>query len=311
MKQLHTILGAGGAIAKLLTEELLAKNEKVRLVSRNPQSTAGVEVVKADLTNLEQTIQAVQGSAVVYQCVGLDYNTEIWASLWPVIMQNTIEACKRTNSKLIFFDNVYMYGHVKGTQTEETPFHPISKKGIIRERITTTLLNEMRAGNVQALIARSADFYGLHAERTSIFNIMVLDNLYQGKPAQWLANTDALHAYTFTQDAAKALVILQGDETAFGQTWHLPTSTALTGKEMIELVAKELGAEPNYSVLTKEMIQEYGSIDAFAKEIYEMLYQYEFHYLFDSFKFEKAYAFKPTSYQKGIQLTVKSSISTS
>ena len=31
-------------------------------------------------------------------------------------------------AKLIFFDNVYMYGKVNGIMTEETAFNPCSKK---------------------------------------------------------------------------------------------------------------------------------------------------------------------------------------
>ena len=44
--------------------------------------------------------------------------------------------------------------------TEDTPVNPSSKKGKVREEIATMLLNEVKAGKLKALIARSADFYG-------------------------------------------------------------------------------------------------------------------------------------------------------
>ena len=47
---------------------------------------------------------------MVFLLVGLKYDHKVWAELWPRIMANTIEACKPANAKLIFFDNVYMYG---------------------------------------------------------------------------------------------------------------------------------------------------------------------------------------------------------
>ena len=75
-------------------------------------------------------------------------------------MNNTIEACKRASTKLVFFDNVYMYGKVRGPMTEETPFNPCSKKGEIRAKIATTLINEWKSGTLTGLIARAADFYG-------------------------------------------------------------------------------------------------------------------------------------------------------
>jgi hypothetical protein len=43
--------------------------------------------------------------------------------------------------------------------------------------------------------------------------------------------------------------------------------------------------------------------DRTTAELYEMLYQYEFDYLFDSSKFEKAFHFQPTSYEEGIKAT--------
>jgi hypothetical protein len=50
-----------------------------------------------------------------------------------------------------------MYGKVAGMMTEQTPFRPCSKKGEIRAQVATMLLNEMQAGNLTALIARSLD----------------------------------------------------------------------------------------------------------------------------------------------------------
>jgi hypothetical protein len=87
-----------------------------------------------------KTIGAVAGSTVVHLLVGLKYDVKVWRELWPRIMGNAIEACKRANAKLIFFDNVYMYGKVIGPTTEETPFNPCSKKGEIRAQIAITLL---------------------------------------------------------------------------------------------------------------------------------------------------------------------------
>ena len=100
---MHTILGTGGAIGVELVSELAARGRRIRLVSRNPKSDAGPDqVVSADLANLDQTIKAVAGSQVAYLLVGLKYDVRIWRELWPRIMNNVIEACKRANSKLVF-----------------------------------------------------------------------------------------------------------------------------------------------------------------------------------------------------------------
>ena len=274
------------------------------MVGRNPKSADGsAEAVSADISNLDQTIKAVSGSAVAYLLVGLKYDLKIWRVLWPRIMQNAIEACKRAKARLIFFDNVYMYGQVKGVMTEQTPFNPCSKKGEIRAQIASVLLDEVKARNLIALIARSADFYGPDA-RNSVPNILVFDKFAKGTKASWLVNDSAKHSLTFTLDAARSLALLSGSEEAWNQTWHVPTApNPPSGKEFIQLVANEFGVTPNYRVLTKPMIRLAGLFDPTVRESYEMLYQSEYDYIFDSTKFEKAFNFEPTSYTQGVRST--------
>jgi len=301
---MHTILGAGGSVGKELVRVLVKGGKRVRLVGRNPKSADGsAETVSADISNLDQTINAVSGSAVVYLLVGLKYDLKIWGALWPPIMQNAIEACKRANARLIFFDNVYMYGQVNGVMTEQTPFNPCSKKGEIRAKVASVLLDEVKAGNLTALIARSADFYGPDA-RNSVPNILVFDKFDRGSKASWLVNDSVKHSLTFTPDAAKSLTFLAGNAESWNQTWHVPTmSNPPTGKEFIRMVANEFGVAPNYRVLTRPMIRLAGWFDPTIRESYEMLYQSEYDYIFDSTKFQKAFSFEPTSYAQGVRIT--------
>src|SRR5450755_4869805 len=108
------ILGAGGAISNELVKLLAKRNEPFRLVGRSPQTTPGAaETVAADLTDKDQTVRAVAGSSIVHLLIGLKYDYKVWREMWPRVMGNTIEACKRAGAKLIFFDNVYMYGRVR------------------------------------------------------------------------------------------------------------------------------------------------------------------------------------------------------
>jgi nucleoside-diphosphate-sugar epimerase len=299
---MQTILGAGGAIGTELVKELARAGRTVRLVGRNAKLVPGAtEALSADISDLGRTIQAVSGSAVVYLLVGLKYELSVWRSLWPRIMSNAIEACKRANAKLLFFDNVYMYGKVSGPMTEETPFNPCSNKGEIRAQIATTLLNEVRAGSLQALIARSADFYGPDA-RTSLANILVFEKFAKGAKASWLVNDSVAHSYTFTPDAAKSLAMLAASESSWNQTWHVPTAAnPPTGKEFIAMVARELGVAPRYRVLGRPLIKLAGLFASDVRESYEMLYQNDTEYLFESTKFSKAFGFEPTSYAEGVR----------
>jgi nucleoside-diphosphate-sugar epimerase len=301
---MHTILGAGGTIATELLRELLMRRQPVRLASRHPAAVEGAtQIIAADLSNLDQTIAAVVGSTVVYLLVGLKYDIDAWRELWPRIMRNTIEACKRTRAKMIFFDNVYMYGKVNGPMTEETPFRPTSRKGEVRAEIAGMLLKEMAEGRLRALIARSADFYGPNA-KTSVANILVFDKLAKREKASWLVDDSLPHSFTFTPDAARSLAILAQSHIGWGQTWHVPTAPhPPTGKQFIAEAASASEADPRYRTLGPLMLKLAGLFNSDVRELYEMLYQYDSAYVFDSTKFTSTFRFAPTAYDQGIRRT--------
>ena len=304
---MQTILGSSGVIGTELAKSLTQYTDKIRLVSRNPKRVNPTDqLVIADLTNHQQVLNAVEGSEVVYLTVGLEYKIGVWQTQWPIIMQNVIEACKTHKAKLVFFDNVYAYGLVKGWMKEDTIVNPLSKKGEVRAQIAQMIMSEVEKGHLDAIIARAADFYGPNTP-LSFATVTVFQNLKKGKKAQWFLDADKKHSMTYTPDAGKATAILGNTISAYNQIWHLPTDkNVLTGKDFIKLAAKAFGVEPKYLVLKKWMIQMVGMFVPVVKESIEMLYQNEYDYLFDSTKFEKAFNFKPTSYQDGIAETVKS-----
>ena len=186
---MHTILGAGGPVANALTQELLNHNETIRLVSRRQTTITGKNLTwqKADLLNYNEVLEATKGSTVIYLCAGLVYDAEIWKQQWPIIMQNVINATKAANARLIFFDNVYMYGLVNGPMLEDTPYKPISKKGKVRAKIADQLMAEVKAGNIQASILRAPDFYGTDSKNSS-FDMMLLDKYAKKETAQWVGD---------------------------------------------------------------------------------------------------------------------------
>ncbi|HXH71540.1 MAG TPA: NAD-dependent epimerase/dehydratase family protein [Mariprofundaceae bacterium] len=301
---MHTILGAGGVIGRGLALELRQYAEAIRLVSRHPKPVHGdEECVTADLTDAAEVEKALAGSKVAYLVAGLQYDIRVWQEQWPLIMENAIAACKRHGCKLVFFDNVYPYGLVDGPMTEETPFNPCSKKGEVRTRIAERLMNAVAHGEIEALIARSADFYGPGTFNTFV-QPMVFDKLQQGKKAAWLCDDRLPHSMTFTPDAARAVALLGNADDAFGKTWHLPTAAnPPTGREFIELVAKALDTEADYRLLKPWMLRLVGLFNPLVRESMEMLYQLDHPYIFDSSKFEARF-FRPTTYAQGIGRTV-------
>ena len=91
---------------------------------------------------------------VVYLLAGLPYKARVWESQWPVIMRNVIAACRAGGSKLVFFDNMYMYDRDHLAPMDEgTPVRPSSRKGAVRAAIAETLMSAARRGDIEALMS--------------------------------------------------------------------------------------------------------------------------------------------------------------
>ncbi len=267
---------------------------------------AGAEIAAADLADPEQTLAAVKGADVACLLVGLKYDFATWRELWPRIMRNAIDACKRTGTKMLFFDNVYMYGHVDKPMTEATPYRPCSKKGEIRARIANELMDAVNAGDLTAMIARSADFYGPRT-KSGVPNVLVFEPFAKHGTASWLVNAHVPHSFTFTSDAAKGVAMLIESASAWNQIWHLPTTPdPPTGKAFIQIAAAAFGVPAKYRVLGKPMLRVVGLFDPIVRESLEMLYQSSGPYLFDSTKFATKFGFVGTPYAEGIAIAANS-----
>ena len=293
----QTILGSGGAIGIPLAKELKNYTAKIRLVSRNPQKVNDTdELFALDANDFSQIDKAIAGSEVVYVTIGFEYKTKVWQNTWPPFLQEVINACKNHNSKLVFFDNVYLYDRSEiPFLTENAKISPLSKKGEVRNKLHQMIMNEVEKNNLTALIARSADFYGPD-NKSSALTLMVAENLMKGKKAQVFGNENKIHTYTYTPDAGKATASLGNTADAYNQVWHVPTTKEkLTTLQWIELIKNELNQEPKIQNVPAWMIHILGIFIPIMREFPEMLYQYYQDYIFDSTKFENRFGIFATA----------------
>jgi nucleoside-diphosphate-sugar epimerase len=188
--------------------------------------------------------------------------------------------------------------------TEEAPINPPSKKGKVRMQVANMLMDEIKAGRLTALIARSADFYGPNNEKSFLIEV-VYKNIKKGKKPNWFIDSNKRHSFTYTPDAAKATALLGNTPDAYNLVWHLPTDhSPITGKEIIALFAREMHAKNAVFVLPMWLLKLLGLFMPLMREMPEMMYQYDRDYFFDSSKFEKRFNVKPTSYEEGVKQTV-------
>jgi nucleoside-diphosphate-sugar epimerase len=164
------------------------------------------------------------------------------------------------------------------------------------------MLAEMAAGSVQGIIARAPDFYG-PLVKTSALNSMMLDGMPRGKKPLVILNLNKKHSYIYTPDAGKACALLGTSPTGWGEVWNLPVAQPhLNHQQLLELAAQHLGVPtPKPQVLSKFILRTFGWFNSLVGEMYEMLYQFEYDYQFDSSKFNRAFpAFTATPYANGI-----------
>jgi nucleoside-diphosphate-sugar epimerase len=304
--QIHTVLGASGSVGRAVMQELQHKNLTIRVVERK-RKLEGIETLEADLLDANQADNAIKNSDYVYLCVGLPYQSKVWTRDWPRLMQNVINACAKTNAKLIFLDNMYMYSQpLTRPFTETYPQNPITKKGLARKATTDLLLKAIAENKVQAVIGRSADLYGAFSTN-SPFYISFLQNILKGKAPQVLGKQNVKHTYAYTGDNGKALVALALDEGTHGQVWHLPVGELITIDAVNEILNEELGTTFKVSYVSKIMRKLLALFIPPITEVEEMLYQFENHYEMSCQKFMTHFPdFKITSYKEGISKMVES-----
>ncbi len=305
MKQ--TILGAGGAIGIELAKALTTYTTDIRLVSRNPKKVnTEDELFPADLTIRNDVFKAIEGSEIVYVTVGFAYNAKIWQKLWPSLINNVIDACLQYNAKMVFFDNIYAIGgdNVKHI-TEDSPISPCSKKGEVRAELDKLILDAIEYRKLNAIIARSADFFS-EVKANSMSMNLIYDNLVKGKKAQWLCDAKKVHNMSYTPDLAKGTAILGNTQDAYNQIWNLPTdSEKITGEGWINLFATEMNTGNKYKVLPNWLLNVLGLFIPFMKELPEMNYQYDRDYFFDSTKFNKRFNYTPTKNAIAVKQTIE------
>ncbi len=303
--ELHVIFGAG-PVGQALARELARRGQMVKMINRSGNKPAGVPdgvtVEAGDVFDGNIAQERAQGAAVVYQCSNPPYNK--WPELFPTLQANTLEAAASAGAKYIVADNLYMYGDPNGQPLrEDMPYDAHTKKGKVRAQLAEAVLAAHRSGKVRAAIARASDYYGPAAVNSAAGDRM-FGFAVQGKAASVPGNLDMPHTYTYIEDFGKALAILGEREEALGQVWHVPNAETLTTRQFVTLIDDELGQPPQMSGMGKLTLRIGGIFIPAAREVVEMMYEFEKPFVVDSSKFTKTFGVQGTPLREAIKQTV-------
>ncbi len=300
--ELHVVLGASGGTGSTIVEELLRRGHRVRAVSRSGEAPKEAEAMKADVSTPRGARAASARAAVVYHAAQPDYTK--WPQEFPPMTEAVIEGAASAGAKLVFADNLYMYGAGSSQpMTEETPQKAEGKKGKTRILMAERLLEAQRSGKLRVTMGRASDYYGPRGTGT-IAGDTVFGAALAGKTVRWPGSLDTPHQFNYLPDMARALVTLGEREEADGEVWHLPAAGPITGRMFLDLVSEELNRPVKASATPKAMLRAVGLFSPFVREVVETVYQFEKPFISDASKYEGTFGpFSPTPHEEAVART--------
>lgn len=302
---LHVIFGAG-PLAQSIMRELLRRGQRVRLVNhtgRRPQALPStVEIIAADLYDPQGVRRAAQGATVVYQCAQPAYTQ--WVVKWPLLMKSILAGLTDSKIKLVLGDNLYMYGDTNGLPLHEgLPYAAHTRKGQARAQAAQLALDAHTSGAVPVTIGRGSDFYG-PGVRDSSAGERVFEPALHGKAAQLVGNIDLPHTLTYIEDFGKALVILGEHDSALGQVWHVPNAPTLSQRQWATLLFEVLGQPAKLGSMGRLTLTLGGIFIPEAREVLEMMYEFEKPFVVDNRKFVLAFGDHSTPHRVALAATL-------
>ncbi|MCU0826241.1 MAG: epimerase [Tabrizicola sp.] len=129
-----------------------------------------------------------------------------WDQLIPEITGQVLAAARASGAMILMPGNVYPYGMEPGLWNADTPHRPVSRKGRIRAEQERALREAAEAGGPRTLLLRGGDFL-LPGAPGNVMNRLILQNLDKGTVTS-LGDPQALHAYAYLPDMARAVVRL-------------------------------------------------------------------------------------------------------
>jgi nucleoside-diphosphate-sugar epimerase len=290
MSDLHVVLGASGAVGAAVVRELASRGHRVRAVYRNTSvpELPGVQALREDVTTASGAAAACASAAVVYHCAAPAYHR--WVQEFPGLTAAIRQGA--AGAKLVFADNLYMYGPVDAPMTEDLPYAGRTPMSRVRAEMAESLLAAHRVGDLRVAIGRASDYYGAGGVNSTV-GATVFGQAARGRTVRWAGSLDQPHSFNYLPDIARALVTLGTDERADGQVWHLPADRPVTGREFIDLISAELGHPVKAAALGRPMQRVLGLFNPTIRALGQTWYQRDRPFVADASKF--THTFGPLS----------------
>jgi len=299
-----TIFGYG-PVGRATAERLSSEGRELVVAQRRAPADLpkGAAFAPCDAIDREAVVNAARGASDIVVAIGFEYSGVVWREAWPKAMANFVAACKTTGARMVFIDNLYMYGPQTAPLVETMPLADIGWKPAARSTATRIWMTAAAAGEVRIAALRAPDFYG-PGVGNSYLGDMSIGKLAQGKPAVFIGSPDVLHDYAYVPDIARAATTLvAAPDSAFGQAWHVPCAPTRTTRDLFKMAADALGVRLRISAMPAWMLGASGMFSPFLRELVEMRFQWDRPYRVDASRFASAFWSDPTPFETGVRET--------
>lgn len=301
----HVIFGTG-PLGLAVMDALVAQGQAVTLVNRSGRVAEalpdGVQVVKANAAVAHEVQAVCRSAAVAYLCAMPPYTA--WPAQFPPLIAGVLEGIAATSARLVYGDNLYMYGPNPGGRIhEELPSAATGPKGRTRAAMAAQLLEAHAAGRIQVAIGRAPDFFGPRVLNAT-FGERFFNAVLAQKSPDLIGKLDQPHTYTFIRDYASALVTLGQRDAALGKVWHVPSAATVTTGQMLALFAESLGTSIKPRIANLAMLTVLGWFSPMLREIKEMYPSFANPYVVDHSRFAASFGANPTPHVAAVRETV-------
>lgn len=302
MPDIYVVTGAG-PVGWTVAEQLADRGRQVRILTRsgNGPEHALIERIKGDAKDPAVLRTAFADAKAVFHCIhGSAYTAAAWRAELPAAEQAVLSAAQEVGAVVVFPESLYSYSEPDRLITEAGPRRATGGKRGVR----TDLLQAREASATPTVSVVAADFFGPRVRMAHAGERMV-GPILAGRNVSVLGSARQPHSFTYVPDLAGAMIAAADQPSAWNAVWHAPTGPARTQKELVAAFAAAAGRPtPKVRVLPGWTIRTAAAFSRDARELAEMLYQFERPFVMDSAASEAALGVTHTPLETAAAATV-------
>lgn len=294
-----------GPVGRATVQRLHAEGRAVSVAQRSRPADLppGVPFIHCDVLDARSVASAFAGADQVAVAIGFEYSGKVWEKLWPIAMRNLLDGCAAAGARMVFLDNLYMYGPQRAPLVETMPLGDHGRKPTARAQITRLWQQD---GRVRVAALRAPDFYGPGVLQSHIGETG-LAAIARGKAAIFVFAPDQPHDYAYVPDIGRAMVtLLDADDDAFGQAWHMPCAPTLSTRQILAMGAAQAGVTLRLNAIPQFALPVLGLFMGFVRELREMRFQWDRPYHVDARKWTQRFWSDVTPFDQGVAATMRS-----